>query len=69
MLIANKIQKATQEGNLDQILRAGISRLQTVEDLLSDENLGNIKEGLIDLYSEYEKDLGEISGITSDSKI
>ena len=66
--IANKIRKATQEGDLDTIIREGIHDLQTVEDLLSDENLGDIKEGLMELYVECEKDLGEISGIPSGFK-
>ena len=68
VLIANKIRKATQDGNLDRIIREGIQDLQKVEDLLSDENLGDIKEGLIDLYLDCEKDLGEISGIPSGFK-
>ena len=67
-VIANKIRKATQDGDLDRIIREGIQDLQTVEDLLSDENLGDIKEGLIDLYMDCEKDLGEISGIPSGFK-
>ena len=66
--IANKIRKATQDGELDSIIREGIHDLQTVEDLLSDENLGDIKEGLMDLYLDCEKDLGEISGIPSGFK-
>ena len=68
VLIANKIRKATQDGNLDGIIREGIQDLQKVEDGLSDENLGDIKEGLIDLYLDCEKDLGEISGIPSGFK-
>ena len=68
VVIANKIRKATQDGDLDRIIREGIQDLQTVEDLLSDENHGDIKEGLIDLYMDCEKDLGEISGIPSGFK-
>ena len=68
VLIANKIQNATQDGDLDRTIREGIQDLQTVEDLLSDENHGDIKEGLIDLYMDFEKDFGEISGIPSGFK-
>ena len=53
---------------MDGIIREGIQDLQKVEDGLSDENLGDIKEGLIDLYLDCEKDLGEISGIPSGFK-
>ncbi|XTP54060.1 replicative DNA helicase [Niallia sp. Krafla_26] len=68
VLIANKIRKATEAGELDCIIREGIQDLQNVEDSLVDEKLGDIKEGLIDLYLDCEKDLGEISGIPSGFK-
>lgn len=68
VLIANKIRKATEEGELDRILREGIQDLQSVEDLLNEENLGDIQQGLMELYADCEKDLGDISGIASGFK-
>ncbi|WP_338472720.1 replicative DNA helicase [Niallia sp. XMNu-256] len=68
VLIANKIQKATKEGELDQIIRDGIQDLQSVEDLLNEENLGDIQQGLMDLYVDCEQDLGDISGVPSGFK-
>ena len=69
VLIANKIRNATKDGNLDGIIREGIQDLQKVEDgLCCDENLGDIQDGLVDLYLDCEKDLGEISGIPSGFK-
>ena len=53
-----RFRNATKDGNLDGNIREGIQDLQKVEDGLSDENLGDIKEGLIDLYLECEKDPG-----------
>ena len=45
-MIANKIRKATQDGDLDRTIREGIQDLQSVEDLLSDENhRGHSKRG------------------------
>ncbi|WP_071394809.1 replicative DNA helicase [Bacillus tuaregi] len=63
--IAHRIKQEAEEGDIEIILRDGISHLQQVEDHGAVPDQGDIKNGLIDLYQECEKDLGDLGGIPS----
>jgi len=63
--IAHRIKLDAEEGDIEPILRAGISELQQVEDDSAAPDQGEIKNSLIDLYHECEKDMGELGGIPS----
>lgn len=57
-----KNEAAVQE-DMETILRDGIYDLQRLEDHLCVEDQGDITEGLVNLYHEFAKDQGDISGI------
>ena len=63
--IAHRIKQRAEHEDIESILRDGIQDLQKVEDHLTIEDGGEIKQGLIDLYHECEKDMGDIVGIPS----
>jgi replicative DNA helicase len=63
--IGNRIKQATVQEEIENVLRDGIHDLQMVEEYLSDEDQGDIKDSLMDFYSDCEKDMGDICGIPS----
>jgi replicative DNA helicase len=66
--IAGRIRNDAEEGDIDTALGEGIRDLMRMEDHLADHDLGEIKSSLVDLYSDCEQDLGEITGIPSGFK-
>ncbi|KAF0820871.1 MULTISPECIES: replicative DNA helicase [unclassified Cytobacillus] len=63
--IAGRIQESAQTGDISCTLRDGIQDLMQIEDLVGDDDLGDVVPSLVELYGEAEKDLGEMTGIPS----
>jgi len=63
--IAHRMKQDAEEGDIETILRDGITELQQVEEHSVAPEQGEIKNSLIDLYHECEKDMGDIGGIPS----
>jgi replicative DNA helicase len=63
--ITEKIIENTKETDITKTLNEAIQGLMAVEQEQIDDDSGEIKNSLIDLYIDCEKDLGEIVGIPS----
>lgn len=63
--IAYRIKNAAEKKDIQAVLHDGIEQLMLVEDMQTDENEGDIESGLLELYSDCEKDVGDVSGIPS----
>jgi replicative DNA helicase len=63
--ITEKIMENTKEKDITKTLNEGIQDLMAVEQEQIDDDTGEIRNSLIDLYMDCEKDLGEIVGIPS----
>lgn len=63
--ISEKIMENTREKDITKTLNEGIQDLMAVEQEQIDDDTGEIRNSLIDLYMDCEKDLGEIVGIPS----
>ncbi|MEH7342515.1 replicative DNA helicase [Bacillus sp. JJ1532] len=66
--IAGRIGNDASSEDIATTLRNGIHDLMLIEDHLGDDDLGEIMPSLIDLYTESEKDLGDITGIPAGFK-
>jgi replicative DNA helicase len=63
--IAEKIIESANETDITKTLNDGIQDLMAVEQEQTDEDMGDIKEPLVHLFLDSEKDLGDIVGIPS----
>ncbi|RHW43471.1 replicative DNA helicase [Neobacillus notoginsengisoli] len=63
--ITGKIRDKALEEDIQDVLSDGINQLRQIEDMHGDEDAGEIQAGLVDLYIDCGKDLGEITGIPS----
>ncbi|WP_316572721.1 replicative DNA helicase [Neobacillus sp. YIM B06451] len=66
--IAGKIRDKAFYLDIHDVLSDGIKQLKQIEDMQGDEDAGEIREGLVDLYTDCGKDLGEIIGVPSGFK-
>ena len=63
--IAGKIIEQAKETDITKTLSDGIQDLMAVEQEQTDDDMGDIKDSLVHLFLECEKDLGDIVGIPS----
>ncbi|MCP3740422.1 replicative DNA helicase [Rossellomorea sp. BNER] len=63
--IADKIIANAHEGDFAKTVNEGIHHLIEIEDGQTDEELGEIKNTLVEFYQDCEQDLGDIQGIPS----
>lgn len=61
--IAGKIIEQARESDIGKTLSNGIQELMKVEEVQTDDDFGDLRESLVDLYFDCERDLGEIVGI------
>jgi replicative DNA helicase len=63
----NLIHKA-QGDDISQTIHEGIQELMTIEDDYGEDDSGDIHSGLIEIYDDCQKDLGDLTGIPSGFK-
>jgi replicative DNA helicase len=63
--IANKIKTAALEGDPLEAIRAGTNELMGIEDSGTDDDDGDIKTALVNMYDDLESATGELTGIPS----
>ncbi|WP_231689571.1 replicative DNA helicase [Bacillus sp. FJAT-27245] len=66
--IAGKIRDKVFYEDIHDVLIDGIKQLKQIEDMQGDEDVGEIRDGLVDLYTDCGKDLGEVTGVPSGFK-
>ncbi|WP_231505623.1 replicative DNA helicase [Bacillus sp. EB01] len=63
--IAGKIRDRARDGDIKDVLNEGIKQLRLIEEVQGTDDAGDIRTGLVDLYIDCEKDIGEITGVPS----
>jgi replicative DNA helicase len=63
--VAEKIMESAKETDITKTLNEAIQDLMAIEEEQTDDDTGEIKDSLADLFLDCEKDLGEIVGIPS----
>lgn len=61
--IANQIKRDAMEGSAIEAIQSGTNRLMSIEDAGTDDDDGDIKESLIEMYEDVENATGEVTGI------
>jgi len=61
--IANRIKNAAIEGDPLEAIKSGVTDLMALEDSGTDDDDGDIKNALVNVYAELESATGEITGI------
>jgi replicative DNA helicase len=61
--IANKLKLAATDGNALEAIQEGVNELMAVEDSGTDDDDGDLKDALVDMYEDVENATGEITGI------
>ena len=63
--VASKIMEEVYNGDFSKTVRDGIQELMAIEDCSGEDELGQIKDSLVEIYDDCEKNFDEITGIAS----
>lgn len=63
--VAEAIKQAAIEGDALEAIQSGVTDLMAIEDAGTDEDDGDIKEALVDVYEDLESATGEITGVVT----